>query len=145
MRRRRGTGGTESSKINGLAETKLSEDFLGSSSGYSSEDDYVGRQLSSPLPLSSWRRSSSSGTAGEVMGSLRKAPRQLEGAQCLAGASIDQLASLLGHPGALNPGLGWPSIHWAVTALPPLGLRPAPLFGSFPASSLAWASREEEP
>lgn len=42
VRRRRGTGGSESSKINGLAETKLSEDFLGSSSGYSSEDDYVG-------------------------------------------------------------------------------------------------------
>lgn len=42
VRKRRGTGGTESSKINGLAETKLSEDFLGSSSGYSSEDDYVG-------------------------------------------------------------------------------------------------------
>ncbi|XP_057596636.1 SUN domain-containing protein 2 isoform X1 [Hippopotamus amphibius kiboko] len=42
VRRRRGTGGTESSKINGLPENKLSEDFLGSSSGYSSEDDYVG-------------------------------------------------------------------------------------------------------
>lgn len=42
VRKRRGTGGTESSKINGLAETKLSEDFLGSSSGYSSEDDYGG-------------------------------------------------------------------------------------------------------
>lgn len=42
VRKRRGTGGTESSKINGLAETKLSEDFLGSSSGYSSEDDYLG-------------------------------------------------------------------------------------------------------
>lgn len=43
VRRRRGTGGTESSKINGLAENKLSEDFFGSSSGYSSEDDYAGR------------------------------------------------------------------------------------------------------
>ncbi|XP_074231655.1 SUN domain-containing protein 2 isoform X1 [Camelus bactrianus] len=42
VRRRRGTDGTESSKINGLPENKLSEDFLGSSSGYSSEDDYVG-------------------------------------------------------------------------------------------------------
>uniref|UniRef100_A0A480H9K6 SUN domain-containing protein 2 isoform X1 n=1 Tax=Sus scrofa TaxID=9823 RepID=A0A480H9K6_PIG len=42
VRRRRGTGGSESSKINGLAEGKASEDFLGSSSGYSSEDDYVG-------------------------------------------------------------------------------------------------------
>eukprot|EP00069_Balaena_mysticetus_P011404 bmy_21233T0 len=31
------------SKVNGLPENKLSEDFLGSSSGYSSEDDYVGR------------------------------------------------------------------------------------------------------
>ncbi|OWK04060.1 hypothetical protein Celaphus_00013792 [Cervus elaphus hippelaphus] len=43
VRRRRGTGGTDSSKVNGLPENKLSEDFLGSSSGYSSEDDYVGR------------------------------------------------------------------------------------------------------
>uniref|UniRef100_A0A8C3X199 Sad1 and UNC84 domain containing 2 n=1 Tax=Catagonus wagneri TaxID=51154 RepID=A0A8C3X199_9CETA len=42
VRRRRGTGGSESSKINGLAESKVSEDFLGSSSGYSSEDEYVG-------------------------------------------------------------------------------------------------------
>uniref|UniRef100_A0A8C9QMN8 Sad1 and UNC84 domain containing 2 n=1 Tax=Spermophilus dauricus TaxID=99837 RepID=A0A8C9QMN8_SPEDA len=43
VRRRRGTGGTESSQVNGLAESKVSEDFLGSSSGYSSEDDFVGR------------------------------------------------------------------------------------------------------
>ncbi|KAG8511177.1 SUN domain-containing protein 2 [Galemys pyrenaicus] len=42
VRRRRGTGGTESSKLNGLAENKVSEDFLGSSSGYSSEDDFTG-------------------------------------------------------------------------------------------------------
>ncbi|XP_019302442.2 SUN domain-containing protein 2 isoform X2 [Panthera pardus] len=42
VRRRRGTGGTESSKLNGLSENKGSEDFLGSSSGYSSEDDYAG-------------------------------------------------------------------------------------------------------
>ncbi|XP_054362788.1 SUN domain-containing protein 2 isoform X3 [Mirounga angustirostris] len=42
VRRRRGTGGTESSKLNGLAENKSSEDFLGSSSGYSSEDDFAG-------------------------------------------------------------------------------------------------------
>ncbi|XP_070267243.1 SUN domain-containing protein 2 isoform X2 [Myotis yumanensis] len=43
VRRRRGTGDTENSKINGLVGAKLSEDFPGSSSGYSSEDDYVGR------------------------------------------------------------------------------------------------------
>ncbi|XP_077024945.1 SUN domain-containing protein 2 [Tamandua tetradactyla] len=40
--RRRGTGGTESGKANGLMGLKVSEDFLGSSSGYSSEDDYGG-------------------------------------------------------------------------------------------------------
>uniref|UniRef100_A0A8I6A6J5 Sad1 and UNC84 domain containing 2 n=1 Tax=Rattus norvegicus TaxID=10116 RepID=A0A8I6A6J5_RAT len=43
-RRRRGTGGSESSKANGLTmENKASEDFFGSSSGYSSEDDLAGR------------------------------------------------------------------------------------------------------
>lgn len=43
-RRRRGTGGSESSRANGLtAESKVSEDFFGSSSGYSSEDDFAGR------------------------------------------------------------------------------------------------------
>ncbi|XP_004447914.1 SUN domain-containing protein 2 [Dasypus novemcinctus] len=42
MRRRRGTGGSESSKVNGLTGRKACEDFLGSSSGYSSEDDYAG-------------------------------------------------------------------------------------------------------
>lgn len=43
-RRRRGTGGSESSKANGLTtESKVSEDFFGSSSGYSSEDDFAGR------------------------------------------------------------------------------------------------------
>ncbi|XP_065261271.1 SUN domain-containing protein 2 isoform X2 [Emys orbicularis] len=41
-RRRRGTGGTESSKINGLAESKTYDTYA-SSSGYSSEDDYAGR------------------------------------------------------------------------------------------------------
>uniref|UniRef100_K7F9C1 Sad1 and UNC84 domain containing 2 n=1 Tax=Pelodiscus sinensis TaxID=13735 RepID=K7F9C1_PELSI len=41
-RRRRGTGGTDSSKINGLAESKTYDTYA-SSSGYSSEDDYAGR------------------------------------------------------------------------------------------------------
>uniref|UniRef100_A0A8C3T448 Sad1 and UNC84 domain containing 2 n=1 Tax=Chelydra serpentina TaxID=8475 RepID=A0A8C3T448_CHESE len=41
-RRRRGTGGTEPSKINGLAESKTYDTYA-SSSGYSSEDDYAGR------------------------------------------------------------------------------------------------------
>lgn len=42
-RRRRGSGDTESSKQNGLEGSKLLEDFPGSSSGYSSEDEYLGR------------------------------------------------------------------------------------------------------
>lgn len=70
MRRRRGTGGTESSKVNGLVEAKLSEDFLGSSSGYSSEDDYVGRRHHC---LSLGETPAGSGTAGEVMGRLGRA------------------------------------------------------------------------
>ncbi|XP_049627523.1 SUN domain-containing protein 2 [Suncus etruscus] len=41
-RRRRGSGDTESSKQNGLGSSKLLEDFPGSSSGYSSEDEYLG-------------------------------------------------------------------------------------------------------
>ncbi|PNJ49686.1 SUN2 isoform 15, partial [Pongo abelii] len=44
VRRRRGTGGSESSRASGLMGRKATEDFLGSSSGYSSEDDYVGRR-----------------------------------------------------------------------------------------------------
>ncbi|NXN13401.1 SUN2 protein, partial [Indicator maculatus] len=40
-RRRRGTGDTESSKINGLLEGKTYDTYA-SSSGYSSEDDYTG-------------------------------------------------------------------------------------------------------
>ncbi|XP_066214524.1 SUN domain-containing protein 2 [Saccopteryx leptura] len=56
VRRRRGTGGSESSKVNGLAETKLSEDFLGSSSGYSSEDDYVGYSEMDQRTSGSWLR-----------------------------------------------------------------------------------------
>lgn len=42
-RRRRGTGGTESSKTNGLAARKAYDTYA-SSSGYSSEDDYTGMQ-----------------------------------------------------------------------------------------------------
>uniref|UniRef100_A0A8C3U2L5 Sad1 and UNC84 domain containing 2 n=1 Tax=Catharus ustulatus TaxID=91951 RepID=A0A8C3U2L5_CATUS len=41
-RRRRGTGDTESSKINGVLESKTYDTYT-SSSGYSSEDDYAGR------------------------------------------------------------------------------------------------------
>ncbi|XP_056654929.1 SUN domain-containing protein 2 isoform X3 [Monodelphis domestica] len=40
--RRRGIGGPESSKINMQTEDKISYDTYGSSSGYSSEDDYSG-------------------------------------------------------------------------------------------------------
>lgn len=48
VRRRRGTGGSESSRASGLVGRKATEDFLGSSSGYSSEDDYVGRRCFLP-------------------------------------------------------------------------------------------------
>ncbi|NXQ29820.1 SUN2 protein, partial [Alaudala cheleensis] len=44
-RRRRGTGDTESSKINGVLESKTYDTYT-SSSGYSSEDDYTGHYYS---------------------------------------------------------------------------------------------------
>ncbi|NWZ69669.1 SUN2 protein, partial [Acrocephalus arundinaceus] len=44
-RRRRGTGDTESSKINGVLESKTYDTYT-SSSGYSSEDDYAGHCFS---------------------------------------------------------------------------------------------------
>ncbi|XP_074247446.1 SUN domain-containing protein 2 isoform X1 [Saimiri boliviensis] len=48
VRKRRGTGGSESSRASGLVGVKATEDFLGSSSGYSSEDDYVGYSDADP-------------------------------------------------------------------------------------------------
>ncbi|NXU48610.1 SUN2 protein, partial [Turnix velox] len=57
-RRRRGTGDTESSKINGLLESKTYDTYT-SSSGYSSEDDYAGH-------LYSGQSSSRSGLSSQV-------------------------------------------------------------------------------
>lgn len=61
-RRRRGTGSSESSKANGLTttESKVSEDFFGSSSGYSSEDDFAGYTDSSQHGSGSGLRSAAS-------------------------------------------------------------------------------------
>ncbi|XP_074127849.1 SUN domain-containing protein 2 [Sminthopsis crassicaudata] len=53
VRRRRGTGDTESSKINGLTEGKVTYDTYGSSSGYSSEDDYTGHAVMDQLSSAS--------------------------------------------------------------------------------------------
>ncbi|KAF4799076.1 SUN domain-containing protein 2 [Turdus rufiventris] len=50
-RRRRGTGDTESSKINGVLESKTYDTYT-SSSGYSSEDDYAGAWYFYPYGLS---------------------------------------------------------------------------------------------
>ncbi|NXX77889.1 SUN2 protein, partial [Urocolius indicus] len=58
-RRRRGTGDTESSKINGLLESK-SYDTYASSSGYSSEDDYAGHFYSGQSSSGSGLRTAAS-------------------------------------------------------------------------------------
>ncbi|XP_020029444.1 SUN domain-containing protein 2 isoform X3 [Castor canadensis] len=76
VRRRRGTGGTESSKVNGLAEKK--EDFLGSSSGYSSEDDFVGYPNMDQHSSGSRLRSAVSG-AGSFVWMLVTFPGRLFG------------------------------------------------------------------
>ncbi|NXE27379.1 SUN2 protein, partial [Ardeotis kori] len=58
-RRRRGTGDTESSKINGLLESKTYDTYA-SSSGYSSEDDYGGRLYSGQSSSGSGLRTAAS-------------------------------------------------------------------------------------
>uniref|UniRef100_A0A8B9FC85 Sad1 and UNC84 domain containing 2 n=1 Tax=Amazona collaria TaxID=241587 RepID=A0A8B9FC85_9PSIT len=58
-RRRRGTGDTESSKINGLLESKMCDSYT-SSSGYSSEDDYAGHFYSGQSSSGSRLRSAAS-------------------------------------------------------------------------------------
>ncbi|XP_072506722.1 SUN domain-containing protein 2-like [Notamacropus eugenii] len=60
VRRRRGLGGAEKSKINGLNEGKVTYDIYGSSSGYSSEDDSAGHTLmDQPGSASSLRNAAS--------------------------------------------------------------------------------------
>ncbi|NWI20951.1 SUN2 protein, partial [Crypturellus soui] len=59
MRRRRGTGDTESSKTNGLVESKTYDTYA-SSSGYSSEDDYAGHFSSGQSSSGSGLRSAAS-------------------------------------------------------------------------------------
>ncbi|KFV68875.1 SUN domain-containing protein 2, partial [Dryobates pubescens] len=58
-RRRRGTGDTESSKINGLLESKTYDTYA-SSSGYSSEDDYTGHFYSGQSSSGSGLRTAAS-------------------------------------------------------------------------------------
>ncbi|NXG47638.1 SUN2 protein, partial [Psilopogon haemacephalus] len=58
-RRRRGTGDTESSKINGLLESKTYDTYA-SSSGYSSEDDYNGHFYSGQSSSGSGLRTAAS-------------------------------------------------------------------------------------
>ncbi|XP_074933494.1 SUN domain-containing protein 2 isoform X1 [Phalacrocorax aristotelis] len=58
-RRRRGTGDTESSKINGLLESKTYDTYA-SSSGYSSEDDYAGHLYSGQSSSESGLRTAAS-------------------------------------------------------------------------------------
>ncbi|XP_052016296.1 SUN domain-containing protein 2 isoform X2 [Apodemus sylvaticus] len=78
-RRRRVTGGSESSKANGLTTgSKASEDFFGSSSGYSSEDDLAGYTDSEPHSSGSGLRSAAS-RAGSLVWTLVTFPGRLFG------------------------------------------------------------------
>ncbi|NP_001381373.1 SUN domain-containing protein 2 isoform 11 [Homo sapiens] len=76
VRRRRGTGGSESSRASGLVGRKATEDFLGSSSGYSSEDDYVGYSDVDQQSSSSRLRSAVS-RAGSLLWMVATSPGRL--------------------------------------------------------------------
>lgn len=78
VRRRRGTGDTESSKINGLVGAKLSEDFPGSSSGYSSEDDYIGHSEAAQQGVG-WRLRGAASRAGSFFWTVVTFPGRLFG------------------------------------------------------------------
>lgn len=78
VRRRRGTGDTESSKINGLVGAKLSEDFPGSSSGYSSEDDYIGHSEAAQQGAG-WRLRGAASRAGSFFWTVVTFPGRLFG------------------------------------------------------------------
>ncbi|KAM6214496.1 SUN domain-containing protein 2 [Rhynchocyon petersi] len=78
-RRRRGTGGTESSKVNGLGENKSSEDFLASSSGYSSEDDYMGYSAALDQRSSGSRLRNAVSRVGSFLWMVVTAPGRLLG------------------------------------------------------------------
>ncbi|XP_006890176.1 PREDICTED: SUN domain-containing protein 2 isoform X2 [Elephantulus edwardii] len=79
VRRRRGTGGTESSKVNGLGENKSSEDFLASSSGYSSEDDYIGYSAEQGQRSSGSRLRNAASRTGSFLWMLVTFPGRLFG------------------------------------------------------------------
>nr|XP_054326564.1 SUN domain-containing protein 2 isoform X3 [Pongo pygmaeus]XP_054326565.1 SUN domain-containing protein 2 isoform X3 [Pongo pygmaeus] len=76
VRRRRGTGGSESSRASGLMGRKATEDFLGSSSGYSSEDDYVGYSDADQQSSGSRLRSAVS-RAGSLLWMVATSPGRL--------------------------------------------------------------------
>ncbi|KGL90697.1 SUN domain-containing protein 2, partial [Charadrius vociferus] len=76
-RRRRGTGDTESSKINGLLESKTYDTYA-SSSGYSSEDDYGGHFYSGQSSSRSGLRSAAS-RVGSFLWQVLTSPVQFMG------------------------------------------------------------------
>ncbi|XP_066176141.1 SUN domain-containing protein 2 [Sylvia atricapilla] len=74
-RRRRGTGDTESSKINGVLESKTYDTYT-SSSGYSSEDDYAGHYFSAQSSSGSGLRTAAS-RVGSFLWQVFTSPVQL--------------------------------------------------------------------
>ncbi|NWH96405.1 SUN2 protein, partial [Aegithalos caudatus] len=76
-RRRRGTGDTESSKINGVLESKTYDTYT-SSSGYSSEDDYAGHGFSGQSNSGSGLRTAAS-QVGSFLWEVFTSPVQFMG------------------------------------------------------------------
>ncbi|NXU69420.1 SUN2 protein, partial [Horornis vulcanius] len=76
-RRRRGTGDTESSKINGVLESKTYDTYT-SSSGYSSEDDYAGHCFSGQSSSGSGLRTAAS-RVGSFLWQVFTSPVQFMG------------------------------------------------------------------
>uniref|UniRef100_A0A8C5TFB8 Sad1 and UNC84 domain containing 2 n=1 Tax=Malurus cyaneus samueli TaxID=2593467 RepID=A0A8C5TFB8_9PASS len=109
-RRRRGTGDTESSKINGVLESKTYDTYT-SSSGYSSEDDYAGHYYSGQSSSGSGLRTAAS-RAGSFLWQVFTSPGEWRAGKSNSSSSI--LASQrLYSTGAVWSGCPFTGVLWS--------------------------------
>ncbi|KAF1560932.1 SUN domain-containing protein 2, partial [Eudyptes schlegeli] len=129
-RRRRGTGDTESSKINGLLESKTYDTYA-SSSGYSSEDDYAGHFYSGQSSSGSGLRTAAS-RVGSFLWQVLTSPVQFVG-WLFSGlaAAWHRLTSVAPHLGSIPFSRRYPWLKRSLLLLLLLLLLAAATYGAW--------------
>ncbi|NXX45476.1 SUN2 protein, partial [Tricholaema leucomelas] len=129
-RRRRGTGDTESSKINGLLESKTYDTYA-SSSGYSSEDDYNGHFYSSQSSSGSGLRTAAS-RVGSFLWQVLTSPVRFMG-WLFSGlaAAWHHLTSTVSHLGGVSFSRRYPWLKRSLLLLLLLMLLAAAAYGAW--------------